>query len=134
MMSGEVAGAFSEPVDSVKGWRLCLRRLENGLLVLALAAAVLLPLVEAVLRKFFNSGVPAQSAFLQHLTLIIGMVGGAVAAREGKLLALSALTTVLPPRWRALANAWSGSIAAVIAGFLCAASVDFVRTDREAGA
>jgi len=126
---------FSEAAAvTATGWRRWLRSIENALLVLALAAAVLLPLIEVLLRKYFHTGIPAQSAFLQHLTLIIGMLGGAVAAREGKLLALSALTTVLPPRWGAVATAWSGGIAAVIAGFLCAASVEFVRTDREGGA
>ncbi len=132
-MSGPVPEFSAAPAVEATGWRLWLRRAENALLVLALAAAVLLPLIEVVLRKYFHTGIPAQSAFLQHLTLIIGMVGGAVAAREGKLLALSALTTVLPPRLRAVAGVWSGSVAAVIAGFLCAASVEFVRTDREGG-
>ncbi len=132
-MSSPVPEFSETPGQLPTGWRLWLRRVENALLVLALAAVVLLPLIEIVLRKFFHTGIPAQSAFLQHLTLIIGMVGGAVAAREGKLLALSALTTVMPPRWRVVANGWSGSIAAVIAGFLCVASVEFVRTDREGG-
>lgn len=126
--------AFSEtPGELPSGWRLWLRRTENALLILSLAATVLLPLIEIVLRKYFHTGIPAQSALLQHLTLIIGMVGGAVAAREGKLLALSALTTALPPKWRALSHGWSGSAAAVIAGFLCIASAEFVRTDREGG-
>src|SRR3954467_11378956 len=132
-MSVEAVEAFAEPAAELPGWRLWLHRLENGLLALSLGAAVLLPLIEIVLRKFFHSGIPAESAFLQHLTLVIGMIGCAVAAREGKLLSFSTLTAVMPPRWRAVAKVWSGSIAAVIAGLLCAASVDFVRTDREAG-
>jgi C4-dicarboxylate transporter DctM subunit len=132
-MSIESVEGFAEPTRKETGWRLWLHKAEDILLATALAAAVLLPLIEIVLRKYFESGIPAQSAFLQHLTLVIGMVGGAIAAREGKLLAFSTLTTVMPPRARAIAKILSGSVAAVIAGFLCAASVDFVQTDRETG-
>lgn len=114
------------------GWRSWLRRIENALLALALAATVLLPLTETVLRKFFHSGIPAQSSFLQHLTLIIGMVGGAIAAREGKLLALSALTSVLSPRWRAAAHVWSGSVGAVVAALLAIASWDVTQDFQQA--
>jgi tripartite ATP-independent transporter DctM subunit len=123
-----------KPADAerVTGWRAVLRGVENGVVVAALACCILLPLVEMVLRKFFNTGIPAQSNFLQHLTLIIGMAGGAVAAREGRLLALSVFTATLPPRWRAVAQVWSGSVSAVIAGFLCVASVELVQSEREA--
>jgi C4-dicarboxylate transporter DctM subunit len=130
-MNIEPGEAFGEPTKEVTGWRRWLRWVEDALLAMSLGAAVLLPLTEIVLRTAFNKGIPAQSAFLQHLTLIIGMVGGMVAAREGKLLAFSTLTVVLPPRWRAIARVWSGSVSAVIAGVLCAASVDFVLTERE---
>lgn len=107
--------------------------IENALLVIALGLSVVLPLVEVVLRRYFRTGVPAEGAFLQHLTLIIGMIGGTVAARDGKLLALSALTGVLPKRLGSIATAWAGSVSALIAGVLCAASVDFVATDRVGG-
>jgi len=132
-MNVEPVEGFGGVEEKRSGWRLWLARLEDGLLAASLGAAVLLPLIEIVLRKYFHTGIPAQSAFLQHLTLIIGMLGGAVAAREGKLLAFSTLTTVLPSRPRAVARIWSGSVAAVVAGFLCAASVEFLRTEREAG-
>ncbi len=38
---------------------------------------------------------PASSAVQSHLTLLICMMGGAIAAREGRLLALSTVTTLL---------------------------------------
>ncbi|MCE9518433.1 MAG: TRAP transporter large permease subunit [Verrucomicrobia bacterium] len=123
-MSVPVLEFSDESAANITGWRRGLRNTENALLVLALAAAVLLQLIEVVLRKFFHSGIPAQSSFLQHLNLIIGMVGGAIAARDGKLLALSALTSVLPARARAAANIWTGGIAAVVTGLLGVASWD----------
>ncbi|HSI62942.1 MAG TPA: TRAP transporter small permease, partial [Candidatus Saccharimonadia bacterium] len=131
-MITEPMGENAVAAERVTGWRAVLRGVENGVVVVAMACCVLLPLVEMVLRKFFHTGIPAQSNFLQHLTLIIGMAGGAVAAREGRLLAMSVFTTTLPPRWRAVAQVWSGSVSAVIVGFLCVASVELVRSEREA--
>ena len=68
---------------SQAGW---LRRLEDGLVCLALAALVLLPLAEIVLRATFKIGISGSNAVVQHMTLIIGMLGGAVAARENRLV------------------------------------------------
>src|SRR5438034_666053 len=38
---------------------------------------VLLPLVEATLRKLLHTGISGSSSIVQHLTLIIGVMGGA---------------------------------------------------------
>ena len=55
------------------------------------------------------------------------MLGGAIAAREGRLLALSALTTVLPGRReKTVVTIFSQSFAAAVSAFLCVASVQFV--------
>jgi TRAP-type C4-dicarboxylate transport system permease small subunit len=69
-----------------------LREGENSLVVLALGALMALPLMEMVLRRF-HSGISGSSAFVQNLTLMVGMLGGAVAAREGRLLSFSPLAT-----------------------------------------
>ena len=65
------------------------RRLEDGLVCLALAIVVVLPLAEIALRAIFKIGISGSNAIVQHMTLIIGMLGGAVAARENRLLGLS---------------------------------------------
>ena len=64
-------------------------RAENWLLVVPLAAMLLLPVAEIVLRRVFKTGISGSSVIVQHLTLIVGMLGGAIAARDGRLLALS---------------------------------------------
>ncbi|MBI4662784.1 MAG: TRAP transporter large permease subunit [Verrucomicrobia bacterium] len=116
-----------------KGWLGRLRGTENLVLSLSLAAMVILPLAEICLRKAFHTGISGASAFLQHFTLIVGLLGGALAAREGRLLALSTLTNFLKGRWKALAQILSGSFAAAISVFLCVASLQFVLTEKDGG-
>lgn len=106
--------------------------LEDRALCLALAALVTLPLAEVSLRATLHIGISGSNALVQHLTLIIGMLGGAVAARENRLLGLST-GAFLKGRWKAVSAWYSGAFAAVISFFLCLASYQFIETEREAG-
>lgn len=69
-------------------WRV-LHALEDGLLALAFAGIMAIPIAEAILRRFFESSLPGGNAITQHLTLLVSMFGGAVAAREARLLTIS---------------------------------------------
>ena len=115
------------------GLRLWLRQGENLLLCSILVALMLLPLLEAFLRKAFASGIPGATTLVQHCTLLIGMLGGALAARDSRLLAMSALPTILPPKWKVFAALFSGTAATTITLFLTFAGIEFVKTERESG-
>ncbi|HVY72045.1 MAG TPA: TRAP transporter large permease subunit [Verrucomicrobiae bacterium] len=119
--------------DQVQSPPSLIRRAENSLLVAALAIMMAIPPLEAALRKFLHTGVPNANGLVQHLTLIVGMVGGAIAAREHRLLAMAALPGLLQGRWRAAAAIFSASVGVVITVFLCAASWMFFQTERAAG-
>jgi C4-dicarboxylate transporter, DctM subunit len=106
--------------------------LEDSVLCVALAALVVLPLLEIVLRATFQIGISASNAIVQHMTLVIGMLGGAVAARENRLLALST-GAFLKGRVKLGAALFSGAVAATISLFLCVASYQFVLTEKQAG-
>ena len=71
-------------------------RAENVLASLAMGGMMLLPLSEIVSRKVFTPACPGP--FAQNLTLWVGMLGAAIAAREGKLLTL-ATGEFLPKGW-----------------------------------
>src|SRR6266853_6799648 len=90
-------GPLHPPVDNVpdRGWRRLLWQSENLLVVISLAAMMLLPVIEILLRAIFKTGLSGSSAIVQHLTLIVGMLGGAIAARDGRLLAFSPAQTFL---------------------------------------
>jgi C4-dicarboxylate transporter DctM subunit len=122
------SAAHSPEAARGAGWR----QAENALLALALGAMVLLPLAEAALRPL-DTGVPGASSFLQHLTLVVGMLGAALAARENRLLSLSTLQAFL--RGRPLAAVrWLAAVpTVVVAAMLCVAAWQFVQSEREAG-
>ena len=115
------------------GLRLWLRQGENLLLCSILVALMVLPLLEAFLRKAFASGIPGATTLVQHCTLLIGMLGGALAARDSRLLAMSALPTILPPKWKVFAALFSATAATTITLFLTVAGIEFVKTERESG-
>lgn len=94
---------------------------------------MLLPVIEIVLRKAFNSGVPASVPIVQHLVLAVGMLGGAIAARDGRLLALSAAAQWVKGRALVFARIFSSGCAAAISALLCAASWQFVVSQRSLG-
>lgn len=135
-MSGENRSHAPGPVQPAPaddGWRRWLREAENLLVSLALAALVVLPLEEIVLRKLFQTGISGATAFQQHLTLLIGLLGGALAARDRRLLTLSTLIDLLKGRWQVFARVFSGAFAAGISVFLCLAAAQLVQAEQEAG-
>ena len=105
---------------------------ENTLLAAVLAAAVVLPLLEIVLRALFATGIDGVSTLVRHLTLAIGMLGAAVAAREQRLLTL-AVKPLLRGRFADPARLAANGIAAAISMLLAAAALEFVTIEREAG-
>jgi len=108
-------------------------RLENSALVAALAALVLLPIVEIALRATFRVGIEGAGSLTQHLALVAGMAGAAVAAREGRLLSLSTMPSLLTGIRLAAARSISGVVASAVAALLFVASLQFVLAERGGG-
>jgi C4-dicarboxylate transporter DctM subunit len=105
--------------------------IENIAVALALSAMVLLPLAEIVLRRTLHTGVEGASLIVQHLALVVGMAGGAIAAREGRMLALSTLgDSFLEGKTQQYARVVSGAVGGTVAAFLAIASVQFVESER----
>ena len=106
--------------------------LEDGVAAAALAAMVALPLVEIAVRRLFGVGVPGSGPFVQHLTLWVGFLGAAIAAREGKLLSL-ATGAAVPRQARRAAAVFSAAVAACMATILAYGAVQLVIAERETG-
>ncbi len=107
-------------------------RAEDLALAIALAAMVVLPLVVVPLRGLFHIEIAGQASIVQHLTLVAGMIGGAIAARDGKLLSLAS-ADLLKGRWGRVARTLGAAVAAVVTGLLCLASARFVASERGGG-
>jgi tripartite ATP-independent transporter DctM subunit len=111
-------------------FRQALDRTETVLLGGVLAAMALLPLVEALLRALFQTGISGAASFTQHLALIAGMQGAALAARDGRLLSLSALPGFLTGRVLALTRLFTGCVAVSVSALLLLASLELVSVER----
>ena len=111
------------------------RAAETEDLIASLAALgiMILPLSEVVLRRFFNTGVPGAAPFTAHLTLIVGLVGAAIAAREGKLLALATGTMLPEGRPRHVAGILAAFVGALVTTILALGGVRLLQVHREAG-
>jgi len=119
-------------VNERRKWSAKLARGENLLISLALATMVLLPLSEALLRRTLHVSIPASIAIVQHMVLVVGMVGGAIAAREQRLLSLSTAGETRLRGWpKTASHVFSSGIAVVICGFLCLAAFQFVQSEHE---
>jgi tripartite ATP-independent transporter DctM subunit len=93
----------------------------------------ILPLVEIPARALLRTGISGSGAFVQHLTLWVAFLGAALAAREGRLLALATASFIPEGRWRRLAGITSAAIAAAVSVLLCRAGVAMVLVERAAG-
>jgi TRAP-type C4-dicarboxylate transport system permease small subunit len=108
-----------------------LRRVENTTASLALLAMVLLPIAEIVVRWFSAGGVPGSITLVQHLTLWVGFLGAALAARDGTLLALATATFLPAGRVRRSTELVAGAVAAAITALLAWGAIDLVRQSHE---
>jgi len=110
-----------------------LGRLESGIASAALVVMAVLPLLEIAWRPLFKGGIPGSGPFVQHLTLWVGFLGAAIAARDGRLLALATGTFIPEGRWRRAAEIIAAAVAAGVAALLGRASLNMVLVEREFG-
>lgn len=114
-------------------WIRWLCGIENSILIVCLLALIILPLIERVMRGFFNSGIEGEAEFVLHFSLVIGMLGGAIAAREKRLLAISTISQFLKGPWKVAADVFANSWAAIVTGVLGYAGYLFLLDERGAG-
>ncbi len=100
---------------------------ENWLISTALGVMMVLPLLEIALRRF-NSGVSGSAEMLQHLVLFVAMAGGAIAARENRLLSLSTFTAFLKGPWATAARSLSASVSVFVTFAIGIGCYQFINT------
>ena len=115
------------------GARQLLRFSENTFASLALIGVMLLPLGEIVARSAFSTGIPGAAPFASSLTLWVGMLGGAIAAREGKLLTLATGEFLPAGRVADVARIVAGAMGALVTTILALGGYAFVVSERNAG-
>ncbi len=100
--------------------RAFVHRFENLLLAAVLALLVVLG-VAAASTRFSNT-----DELIRHLTLLVGMLGGMAAAREGRLLSMGTFLHLVPARWQSTVQAFTGVVAATVCAILTLAAWQFV--------
>ncbi|MBE3098658.1 MAG: TRAP transporter large permease subunit [Planctomycetes bacterium] len=97
-------------------WRL-LHGFENSLGNTALVLMAALPVAEIAGRRLLGQGVPGSISWVQNLTLVVAFLGGILAARDRRHLAL-ATTTFLPRSVRGVADFIGSAVASAVAAVL----------------
>lgn len=118
-------------------WPAWLRRgaaADEALASAALAAMMVLPLVEIALRPLLGRGVENAPVLVQHLGLVLAMLGAVAAERHGHLPSLAGVPGPVEGGTRAAAlRGWVMASAALICGLLVGASWQLVASERAAG-
>ena len=113
-------------------WRV-LHGSEDGLLAAALLGIMLVPLLEIVLRTGFQTGLAGGNSITQHLTLLVSMFGGAVAAREARLLTISQGFAWLRRPWGSISETARAGVSAGVAAILAWSGWQFLLLERDGG-
>lgn len=113
--------------------RVAVRRFEEGILLVALAGATVLPLIDAVGRRFGGFHVPGSASWVQQMTLWMAFVGGLLAVGQGKHLTLSTAELLGEGTLRRWATLFSHAVAASVSALLADASVRLVLVEKESG-
>lgn len=114
-------------------WMWPLHRVEDVLVAAVMLLMALLPASEVLARSVFSSRIPASVPIVQHLVLVIGMLGGALAAREGRLLAFAGAAHWIRGGMVVFAGVVAGGFAVASSALLCVASLRFVLSQRILG-
>ncbi len=131
MRSGnELAPELNQPPKITRTLAGLFAGAENALLAASLALMICVPLVEAALRRLFGGSIPQAAVIVQHLVLIVSLVGGAVAAREKRLLALSTLGEGMQGSTGGVCRAMVGGFSGTVAIGLAYAGWQFVQIDQ----
>ncbi|MGH8723476.1 MAG: TRAP transporter large permease subunit, partial [Burkholderiales bacterium] len=106
--------------------------LENGVVAALFALTVAVPIAEIVLRATLHVGIQGVGPIVQHLTLALGMLGAAIAARDGRLLTL-AVSGFIKGRAGGAAQFAGRAVAAGVTVLLVLSTLDFVSAERSSG-
>lgn len=117
-------------LDKVR--RAGLQRFDEVLSSSALALMVLIPLIEILLRPLLGRGVDNAPVLVQHLGLVLAMLGAVAAERHGHLSSLgNSLAAVGSARLQIGVKVFAQGSAALVCGVLALASWRFVATEIE---
>jgi TRAP-type C4-dicarboxylate transport system permease small subunit len=109
------------------------RILETWLIVAILGGLIVLGAAQIVLRNFFSIGFAWGDGLTRLAVLWLGLLGALAASRDGRHIAMGAVTRFLPQRLRVFAGVAADWFGAAVSAALAWASWGFVSDSREFG-
>lgn len=119
MATGEETESFG------KSW---LDRVENVVNVCAILILSALPVAEILVRLIFRAGIPDASGSVKNTVLLVGFLGGMLAARENQHLAIAASTLIRAEKVQKVMQTVSLGLAVVFGTAFCISSVEWIIT------
>ncbi len=117
---------------SLSTFKSLLISFEDLVLAFALSLMVVLPIVEIFLRAIFNIGIDNVNGIILHLTLVVGTLGAAIAAREDKLLAFAG-AKLLRGKTAYITNLFSTTVSISVCAVLLYGSITYMQFERTGG-
>ena len=109
------------------------RRIENGVNLIVLLLLGVLPIAEIVVRTLFRAGIRDASLYVQQFVLLVGFLGGMLAAREDAHLSVAAASLIRSDRARGIVQTISHTIAVTFTTALAVSAVEWWATAFGAG-
>jgi len=106
---------------------------EDGVVAIAAIAMAVLPLADVVAHQVFGTYVEGAEAFAAHLTLIVGMLGAAIAARDGRLLSLATGAMLPEGRLREGATVFAALVGSAVSTVLAFSGVTVIKVSSAMG-
>jgi TRAP-type C4-dicarboxylate transport system permease small subunit len=108
--------------------------IEDGFLVVLLAAMILIAAFQIFLRNVFDSGLSWADELLRIQVLWIGLMGAVVASRDRRHINIDILSRFLPQRLQAVTGALTDLFTAIVCGMISFHSGRFIHQEIEFGA
>jgi C4-dicarboxylate transporter DctM subunit len=128
-MPTELAKRNSRVTDVVGKLRATIPKVESWILLVILAGMTLLPTIESVARRLFDSDIPGSILYTQHLTLWVGFLGALMATGRGNHLSLATRELIPAGRLRGLADTYVALLSTTVCVVLAWASAMMVQAD-----
>ena len=104
---------------------------EDGVAAIAALGIVLLPLGDVAAREIFGTFLSGAAPITAHLTLVLGLLGAAIAAREGKLLSLATGGLLPAGMIRNTAAVIAAAVGAAVATVIAFGGVRLLQVHRD---
>ncbi len=123
----------TQPPGILRKVNSLLHHLEEGVVIFLLLSMIVLTCTQVVLRIFFSSGIDWADALLRYMVLWSGLLGGAIATRQGKHINIDIASRLLPARWLRRLKIVLNLFSSLVCGGLTWAGILFVSNEMEFG-